>query len=69
MTDSKQDTHNGTGMSDRAKAIGQFELQLNGILGVFNVHGPRISIPEVKKAITEHALQLHERLNGKDVPI
>lgn len=52
-----------------AKAIGQFQLALNGVLNVFNAYGLGVHIPEAKKAITKLALQLHHRLNGEDVPI
>lgn len=52
-----------------SKAIGQFNLALNGALDVFNAYGLGVHIPEVKKAITELALKLHQRLNGEDVPI
>ena len=51
------------------KAIGQLKLQLNGVLEPFKAYGLDIFIPEAIKQIVILSLQLHDRLNGKDVPI
>ncbi len=51
------------------KAIGQFKLQLNGVLAPFNLYGMHIYIPPAIKEIERLALQLHRRLNGEDIPI
>ena len=51
------------------KAVGQFRLQLNGVLGVFKGYGYDVYIPEVIDQIEELALQLHNRLDGEDVAI
>ena len=54
---------------DRDKALGQFRLQLNGIMGVFNIYGLDIEVPRAIDEIVNLALRLHERLNGRDIPI
>ena len=46
-------------MIDEKKAIGQFKLQLNGVMGVFDCYGMGVDIPESIKEITNLALQLH----------
>lgn len=51
------------------KAIGQFRLQLNGVFTPFRVYGLDVFIPGAVDETIQLALQLHERLNGKDVPI
>ena len=56
-------------MIDRQKAIGQFRLQLNGVFAPFHGYGHDVFIPEAQDAVVELALALHERLNGKDIPI
>lgn len=58
-----------TQIIDKEKAIGQFKLQLNDIFTPFHLYGMDVHIAPAILAITELALQLHERLNGKDVPI
>jgi len=55
--------------ADKAKCIGQFKLQLNGVMSPFNLHGMDIHIAPAIKKITILALALHERLNDNDVPI
>ena len=54
---------------EKHKAVGQYKLQLNGVLGVFNVYGLGHEIPYAIEIITELALQLNKRLNGVDHPI
>jgi hypothetical protein len=54
---------------DFDKAKGQFMLQLNPILKPFMYHGFKDLIPGAKEEIFNLALQLHDRLNGLDVPI
>jgi len=56
-------------MPNREKALGQFKLQVVGLLGIFNAYGQGVYIEEVAEQITILALQLHERLSGKDIPI
>lgn len=51
------------------KAIGQFKLQLNGVMQPFNLYGLNVHITPAIEEITVLALRLHERLNGNDVPI
>jgi len=51
------------------KAIGQFKLQLNGVMGPFNSYGLGVYIPPAIEEAVKLALQLHRRLNGEDVPI
>ena len=53
----------------REKALGQFRLQLNGALTPFNSYGLGVFITPAIGEIVKLALQLHERLNGHDVPI
>ena len=51
------------------KAIGQFKLQVGGVLSPFNMYGLGDFIPEAVIQIAKLALKLHERLNGNDIPI
>ena len=51
------------------KAMTQFRLQVNGILNLFNLYGLGVYLPEVASQIETLALQLHQRLNGEDMPI
>jgi len=53
----------------KEKAVKQFKLQLNGALDAFNIYGLGTHIPDVIETITELALLLHKRLDGKDIPI
>jgi hypothetical protein len=53
----------------RAHAIGQFRLQLNGVFEPFTFYGQDIYIHQAKIEVEKMALALHDRLNGKDVPI
>ena len=54
---------------ERDKALGQFRLQGNGIMRMYNSYGLGVHIPETIASFEKLALQLHERLNGNDVPI
>ncbi len=54
---------------DDEKAIGQFKLQLNGVLSPFNLYGMNVYITPAISEIVKLALQLHQRLNGEDIPI
>ena len=53
----------------RQKAIGQFRLQLNGVFEPFLCYGLQDFVPEAIREVVILALQLHDRLSGKDVPI
>jgi len=53
----------------KTKAVGQFKLQLTGVMDVFDMYGMGHEIPYAKEIITELALQLHRRLMGEDHPI
>jgi len=57
---------------DKEKAIGQFKLQLNGVMRPFTGkvnHGLNIFVPQAIEEIVKLALILHRRLNGEDIPI
>ena len=57
-------------MSDEtAKAIGQFRLQLNGVFSPFRQYGLSPFADQASSEVVKLALRLHDRLNGKDVPI
>jgi hypothetical protein len=51
----------------REKALGQFRL--NGVFEPFIFYGQDVYIRQAKLEVEKMALALHERLNGKDVPI
>jgi hypothetical protein len=51
------------------KAIGQFRLQLNGVFEPFVFYGQDVYVTQAKAEVLKMALALHERINGKDVPI
>lgn len=53
----------------KTKYVKGFKLQLNGVLGVFHIHGLQIYIPDAIEVITELALLLHKSLNGAEEPI
>jgi len=55
--------------SDEKKAIGQFKLQLNGVLSLYNLYGMSVYIPSTISEIVKLSIQLHRRLNGEDIPI
>lgn len=54
---------------EKDKALGQFKLQVSGLLGIFNAYGLGVYITETVNQIETLALKLHDRLSGKDVPI
>lgn len=54
---------------DYDKAVGQFRLQLNGVLSVFAMYGMRDYIPSVVEEIVELAEMFGQRVRGKDIPI
>ncbi len=54
---------------DDKKAIGQFKLQLNGVLNTFAKYGMDVYVPQAIEEIVKLSLALHRRLNGEDVPI
>ena len=56
-------------MIDKEKAIGQFRLQLNGVMSPFHFYGQDAFVPPAIEEIVKLALKLHERLSGKDIPI
>ena len=56
-------------MVDRAKAICQFKIQLNGVFEPFNGYGLVVFVPEAINQAVELALLLYQRLNGEDIPI
>jgi hypothetical protein len=58
-----------TKQEQRDHAIGQFRLQLNGVFEPFIFYGQDVYIRQAKLEVEKMALALHERLNGKDVPI
>ena len=51
------------------KALGQFRMQLHGILGVFDCYGMGIWILPVEEQLIDLAVRLHMRLNEEDVPL
>jgi hypothetical protein len=51
------------------KAVGQFNLTLNGIFEPFMYYGQDVYIAQAKIEVLKIALALHQRLNGFDVPI
>ena len=54
------------------KTIGQFRLALNGVMTPFSGkvnYGLAVHVPQVIDEIVKLALKLHDRLNGKDIPI
>lgn len=58
--------------SEREKAIGQFRLQLNGVMEPFCgkvSYGQGVFVPQAIEEIVKLSLKLHERLNDKDIPI
>ena len=55
-------------MTDDAKIMGQFRLELGGIMQVFNLYGMGVYSTEAMKAIENLATQMHRRLNGEDIP-
>ena len=50
------------------KVVGQFRLQLNGVLEPFNLYGMHTYVPVAIKLIESLAVQLHHKLSGLDIP-
>ena len=55
--------------AEKTQAVKTFKRQLNGVMGVFHVHGLHVHIPDAIETVTELALLLHKRLDGQDIPI
>ena len=51
------------------KAIGQFRMQLNGIMNCFRCYGLQEDVDGAMVEITKLAEQLAMRIRGKDIPI
>ena len=51
------------------KALGQFRLQLNGIMNCFRCHGMQEDVDGAMVEITRLAEQFSMRTRGKDIPI
>ena len=54
---------------DYDKAIGQFRLQLNGIMNCFRCYGLNADVDGATEEIVTLAVLLSMRLRGKDKPI
>jgi len=51
------------------KAMGQFRLQMNGVMSPFTCYGLNVYVPRAVEETLSLAMQLHRRLNGEDTPI
>ena len=51
------------------KALGQFRLQLNGIMNCFRCYGMEKDVDEAMVEIVKLAEQFSMRTRGKDIPI
>ncbi len=51
------------------KALSQFRLNLGGILHPLRRYGQDVYVEQLIPEIVKLALQLHDRLDGKDIPI
>ena len=51
------------------KCKGQLRLQLNDVMGVFQMYGMQAYIPDAIEEILELAERFGERVRGKDTPI
>jgi hypothetical protein len=51
------------------KAVGQFRLQLNGVMKPFNMYGFQELVPGAIEQITALTELFGERIRGKDVPL
>jgi len=54
---------------DYRKAIGQFKLQLNGIMNCFRCYGMDADVDSASEEIVRLAEQLGMRVRGKDIPL
>lgn len=50
------------------KAVGQFRLNLNGIMNPLRMYGQGHYVDTVKEEIVSLAIQLHLKLYGVDIP-
>jgi len=55
--------------ADYAKAVGQFRLQLNGVLQPFNIYGLNVFMPGAIEEIVKLAEDLGLRVRGIDKAI
>lgn len=55
--------------SEYDKALGQFRLQLNGIMSNFRCYGMNEDVDGASEEIVKLAEQFGMRVRGKDVPI
>ncbi len=51
-----------------SKALGQFQLALNGLLHPLRVYGQDVYVDSVIQEILKLAWQLHLKLEGFDIP-
>ena len=56
-------------MVDEAKAKGQLNLALNGVLSPFMLYGQEPYVHMAKTQIMELAEKFHRRMSGEDIPI
>ena len=50
------------------KCLGQFRLQMNGVMRPFNLYGMHTYVPVAMGLIESLAIQLHLKLSGVDMP-
>lgn len=53
---------------DFGKVLGQFRLQVNGVMRPFNLYGMHTYVPVAISLIESLAVQLHQKLSGIDLP-
>ena len=51
-----------------SKILGQFRLQLNGVMRPFNLYGMQTYVPSAMSLVESLAVQLHLKLSGIDMP-
>ena len=54
---------------NKEQAIGHYRQKVVVVMGVFCKYGMQNNIPKAVEALVDLSLQLHEVLNGKDIPI
>lgn len=52
-----------------SKALGQFQLTLNGVLSPLKKYGQEDFVIMANNEIVNLAWQLHQKLNGVDIPL
>lgn len=52
-----------------AKALGQFRLQLNGLMHPLRLYGQHIYVDQVTEEVVQLAVRLHLRLSAVDIPL